>query len=52
MTAERNDLMPNQKLEWVTPKISMMEADDTEGSGKPRLNPIETAPLPAGAAPS
>ena len=24
-----------QKLEWVTPKISLMEAGDTEGSGKP-----------------
>ena len=31
MTVERNDLMPNQMLEWVTPKISMMEAEDTEG---------------------
>jgi hypothetical protein len=37
MTADdRNDLMPAQeKLEWVTPKISLMVAEDTEGSNKP-----------------
>ena len=29
--AEHNDLMPTQKLEWVTPKISLMEAGDTDG---------------------
>ena len=34
-SADRNDLMPAQeKLEWVTPKISLMEAGDTEGTGK------------------
>jgi hypothetical protein len=34
-SADRNDLMPAQeKLEWVTPKISLMEAGDTE-MGKP-----------------
>ena len=28
----KDDLMPAQeKLEWVTPKISLMEAGDTEG---------------------
>ena len=28
----RNDLVPAQeKLEWVTPKISLMVAEDTEG---------------------
>ena len=33
--ADRNDLMPAQeKLEWVTPKILLMEAEYTEGSGK------------------
>ena len=33
-TADRNDLMPAQeKLEWVTPKISLMVAEDTEGKG-------------------
>ena len=33
--ADRNDLMPAQeKLEWVTPKISLMEAGDTEGQQK------------------
>ena len=27
-----NDLMPAQgKLEWVTPKISLMDAGDTDG---------------------
>ena len=26
------DAVPSQKLEWVTPKISLMEAVDTEGS--------------------
>jgi hypothetical protein len=31
-SADRNDLMPAQeKLEWVTPKISLMDAGDTEG---------------------
>ena len=30
--ADRNDLMPAQeKLEWVTPKISLMGAEDTDG---------------------
>ena len=28
----KNDLVPSQeKLEWVTPKISLMEAEKTEG---------------------
>ncbi len=31
ISADRNDLVPSQKLEWVTPKISLMEAGDTEG---------------------
>jgi hypothetical protein len=31
-SADRNDLMPAQeKLEWVTPKISLMVAGDTDG---------------------
>ena len=31
-STDRNDLMPAQeKLEWVTPKISLMGAGDTEG---------------------
>ena len=38
-SADRNDLVPAQeKLEWVTPKIALMEAEDTEG--KPS-GPIE-----------
>ena len=29
---DSNELMSTQeKLEWVTPKISLMEAEDTEG---------------------
>ena len=35
-SADRNDLVPapaQEKLEWVTPKISLMETDTT--SGKP-----------------
>jgi hypothetical protein len=31
-SADHNDLVPAQeKLEWVTPKISLMEAGDTAG---------------------
>lgn len=31
-TGDRNDLIPAQeKLEWVTPKISLMEAEDKAG---------------------
>ena len=31
---DRNDLVPaqSQKLEWVTPKISLMGAEETEGN--------------------
>ena len=37
-SADLNDLVPAQeKLEWVTPKISLMEAVGTEGK------PIKTA---------
>ena len=32
-SSESNDLMPAQeKLEWVTPKILLMEAGDTDGN--------------------
>ena len=31
LMTDRNDLVPSQKLEWVTPKISLMEAGDTDG---------------------
>jgi len=41
MTAlDRNDRIPDDapqnkvKLEWITPKISLMEGGDTDGSGK------------------
>ena len=35
-TTDRNDLMPPQvkELEWVTPKISLMVAEDTESKTK------------------
>jgi hypothetical protein len=33
------DAMPTQKLEWVTPKISLMGAGDT--SGKSQFQPGE-----------
>jgi hypothetical protein len=42
-SADRNDLMPAQeKLEWVTPKISLMEVGDTEGGKAPGAS--ETTP--------
>lgn len=38
MTTRSDDNLENagapQNLEWVTPKISLMEAGDTEGGGK------------------
>ena len=41
MTTELNDLVPAQeKLEWVTPKISLMDAGDTDG--KNIITPTET----------
>ena len=50
-STDGNDFVPAQeKLEWVTPKISLMVAEDTEGTGKP-FNKGETyglAPLPMG----
>ena len=46
MTAlDRNDRIPDDapqnkvKLEWITPKISLMEGGDTDGKGKP-IKPI------------
>jgi hypothetical protein len=34
-SADRKDLMTAQeKLEWVTPKISLMDAGETEGNFK------------------
>ena len=36
MTNDLKDLVPAQeKLEWVTPKISLMDAGDSQGGGKP-----------------
>ena len=37
---------PTQKLEWVTPKISLMGAEESEGSTKPFFG-TETFPGPA-----
>ena len=37
-STDRNYLVPAQeKLEWVTPKISLMGAGDTDGSAKPNI---------------
>jgi hypothetical protein len=34
-STDRNDLMPTQeKLEWVTPKISLMVGAETDGTNK------------------
>ena len=42
-SAELNDLTPapQEKLEWVTPKITLMEPDITAGSGKRYQNALE-----------
>jgi hypothetical protein len=51
-STDRNDLMPAQeKLEWVTPKISLIEAGETDGKTFPF--PIEfTSTNPSGTGPS
>lgn len=37
-SADRNDLVPAQeKLEWVTPKILLMCAEDTDGTKIDRI---------------
>ena len=36
-SADLKDLVPahaQEQLEWVTPKISLLDAGDTDGSGK------------------
>ncbi|QNJ26868.1 hypothetical protein SynSYN20_02552 [Synechococcus sp. SYN20] len=50
-SALKEDLVPAQeKLEWVTPKISLMEAENTDGISKTRtsseggVNTIPTGP--------
>ncbi len=41
-STDGNDLMPTQeKLEWVTPKISLMDAGDTEGKIAHNINEIK-----------
>lgn len=32
---------PQKKLEWVTPKIFLMDADQASGSGKSDIAPVE-----------
>ena len=45
-TSDRNDPMPAQeKLEWVTPKISLMVAEETDGKAIP--DPFEVNPTQA-----
>ena len=47
MTNELNDLVPAQeKLEWVTPKISLMDAGDARGVNKFTNPPTEGTRLP------
>jgi hypothetical protein len=44
-SADPNDLVPAQeKLEWVTPKISLMEAGDTDGKPYGNLEPNPFGP--------
>ena len=52
-TSDRNDLVPVQeKLEWVTPKISLMVAEETDGN-KVVPDPVELGrPSTAPQAPS
>ena len=46
MTNELNEFVPAQeKLEWVTPKISLMDAGDTEGGKILGYAPIEKLKL-------
>ena len=41
-SSESNDLMPAQeKLEWVTPKISLSDAGDTDGDKPTPMAPEE-----------
>ena len=44
---DRNDVLvtAQEKLEWVTPQISLMGAGNTEGKNP---DPIETFPAPTG----
>ena len=51
MTNDLNDLVPAQeKLEWVTPKISLMEAGDTKA--KSTLSHAEGVTRPVNVGPS
>jgi hypothetical protein len=44
-STNRNDLMPTyEKLEWVTPKISLMGAGDADGKVYGNYEPGPTLP--------
>ena len=49
-STDRNDLVPAQeKLEWVTPKISLMGAGETDGKTtvvieSPKSGPVNVGP--------
>ena len=50
-SADRNDnfVTAQEKLEWVTPKISLMEAENTDGGGKPdRFAEYDVPPFQGG----
>ena len=52
MTNDLKDLVPAQeKLEWVTPKISLMDAGDTDGSNKAAWTKEQTFVHPWGVFP-
>ena len=47
--ADRNDLTTSQeKLEWVTPKISLMGAEETEGKFPGQVESTRVGYLPIG----
>ena len=47
MTNELNNLVPTQeKLEWVTPKISLMDAGDTDGIKNKKGNETDPHRIP------
>jgi hypothetical protein len=51
-STDRNDLMPAQeKLEWVTPKISLMGAGETDGK-RPNTSEVQIEDTTTGFGPS
>jgi hypothetical protein len=52
-SADRNDLVPAQeKLEWVTPKISLLDAGDTNVGAKYYHTSEHTHPIVGNFGPS